>query len=1081
MSVFIAKYALTCICFYNPHSCIFKICTFTFVMMQPSSEKNIQKFNDILAQLNAEQLAAVNKVDGPVLVVAGPGTGKTQILAARIGKILLETDAQPNEILCLTYTDAGAVAMRKRLFEFIGPDAYRINIYTFHAFCNDIIQENLDYFGKVSLEPLNDLESAMLFRELVDEFDTEHLLKRFTGDIYYDVPRLKSLFSTMKRENWEFAMIERAVQEYIDDLPNREEFVYKRPNAAKGIQKGDVKQKDIDAAKEVMDKLLCAVKEFENYQHKMQQRGRYDYDDMIIWVLKAFRDSENLLRRYQEKHQYILVDEFQDTSGSQNELLKFLLTYWENPNVFVVGDDDQSIFRFQGANMKNILDFAGDYVKTLYTVVLKNNYRSNQIILDVSRVLINNNRERLTSQLRLDKNLMASHPRFEKEMVEPIINEYENPDQELVDVAFQIERLIERGSSPADIAIIYRNHNQVDQLIQYLDAKKVAVNTKRKIDILTMPFGEKIINILQYLAMELDSPYSGDELLFEMMHYDFFDIPPIEIAKVSIAVSKANYSQSDAPKTSIRRYVSEMKANSQVSLFEQPEYMEMRQLVTDINFLLKAAVSLSLQQLFQQVITALGILKYIMQQPDKGWHMEVLTSLFNFVRDEARKSPDVKLKHIITTIDLMKRNNIRLELNQVIHAENGVNFLTAHGSKGLEYEHVFLIGCTKKIWDTKGRNMGFSFPDTLMQASGDENAQQEESRRLFYVALTRAKQCLHISYSAKDRNGKDLEASQFVGEILAASHLQVKHPKVSEDALMAYFATQFTEDDKPVVELLDKNYINQLLQNYVLSVTHLNTYLDCPLKFYFQNLIRVPAGKSPAMAFGSAVHHALYRIFKRMSDNDRKFGTADEFVREFRWFMHRNRDAFTSEEFKLRMDYGDKILPAFYNDNVSQWHTNVEVEYPVRTFPFNGVPVRGNLDKVEINGSQVNIVDYKTGKLKYAKEKLMRPTADKPDGGDYWRQAVFYKILADNDKTKHWEAVSTVFDFIEPVDGRYHKEKIVIYPEDVALVTRQLTETYQKIMAHDFATGCGKPDCDWCHFVRSNFKQPGKILEGVEE
>jgi DNA helicase-2/ATP-dependent DNA helicase PcrA len=1074
------NYSSTCILNFQL-GCSFRI--FTFVMIQSPSEKYNQKFQDIINQLNDEQLAAVNKVDGPVLVVAGPGTGKTQILAARIGKILLETDAQPNEILCLTYTDAGAVAMRKRLFEFIGPDAYRISIYTFHAFCNEIIQENLDYFGKLSLEPLNDLESALLFRELVDEFDKDHLLKRFTGDIYYDVPRLKSLFSTMKRENWELDMIERAVQEYIDDLPNRDEFVYKRPNAAKGIQKGDVKQKDIDAAKEVMAKLLCAVNEFANYERKMKDRGNYDYDDMIIWVLRAFRENENLLRRYQERYQYILVDEFQDTSGSQNELLKFILAYWDTPNVFVVGDDDQSIFRFQGANMKNILDFAGDYVSTLHTVVLKQNYRSNQSILDISRVLISNNNERLTSQLRLDKNLKAAHPRFELEMVEPTISEYANPDQELVDVAYQIEDLIGRGTNAAEIAVIYRNHNQVEQLIHYLDARKIAVNTKRKIDILTLPFGEKIINILGYLAMEMDSPYSGDELLFEILHYDFFEVPPIEIAKASIAVSKANYNvAADGQKTSIRRYVSELKPMR--NLFDAPDpQAQMRQVVEGINDLLKASVSLSLQQLFQQVITSLGILRYVMLQPDKGWHMEVLTSLFNFVRDEARKSPDVKLKDIMVTVETMKKHSIRLELNQVIHAENGVSFLTAHGSKGLEFEHVFLIGCNKKIWDVKGRNHGFSFPDTLMQAAGDETAQQEESRRLFYVAITRARQCLNISYSTKDRNNKDQEASQFVGEILAATHLRVQYPQVHEDALMSYFATQFSEADKPVVQLLDKNYINQLLQNYVLSVTHLNSYLDCPLKFYFQNLIRVPAGKSPAMAFGSAVHHALYKVFDKMIKGDnQQFPPVDDFIREFRWFMFRNRDAFTKEEFGLRMDYGDKILPVFYQQNLLQWNKIALVELPVRHVVINGVPVKGHLDKIEFNGKQATIVDYKTGKLKYAKEKLLRPTTDNPNGGDYWRQAVFYKMLIDNDRSRDWQVTSTVFDFIEPVaEGEYHKEKIVVQPEDVLTVTRQLTETHAKIMAHDFATGCGKKDCDWCHFVRSNFKQPGKILEMTEE
>ncbi|MGZ3874485.1 MAG: UvrD-helicase domain-containing protein, partial [Mucilaginibacter sp.] len=258
-------------------------------MIPSTPNKYNEKFQQALARLNPEQTAAVNKMDGPVLVIAGPGTGKTQILAARIGKILTETDANAHEILCLTYTDAGAVAMRKRLFEFIGPEAYRVNIYTFHAFCNEIIQENLDYFGKLNMEALSDLESALLFRELVDEFDNDHLLKRFTGEIYFEVPRLKSLFSAMKSEGWDEAAIEKAVNEYLDDLPNREQFIYKRANPKAGISIGDPKQKDIDKAHDLMKKLLAAVGEFQNFGRKMKERGRYDYDDMIIWVLKAFR------------------------------------------------------------------------------------------------------------------------------------------------------------------------------------------------------------------------------------------------------------------------------------------------------------------------------------------------------------------------------------------------------------------------------------------------------------------------------------------------------------------------------------------------------------------------------------------------------------------------------------------------------------------------------------------------------------------------------------------------------------------------------------------------------------------------
>jgi len=1051
-------------------------------MQSPLNKYNI-KFQEALAGLNPEQLAAVNQMDGPVLVVAGPGTGKTQILAARIGKILIDTDALPSEILCLTYTDAGAVAMRKRLFEFIGPDAYRINIYTFHAFCNEIIQENLEYFGKLNLEALSDLESAMFFQELIDEFENDHLLKRLTGDKYYDAPRLKKLFSTMKTENWTEDLIRQAVKEYLEDLPNREEFIYKKANAKAGIKAGDPKQKDIDKATETMEKLLAAVAEYKRYDAKMKARGRYDYDDMILWVLKAFRENDEILRRYQERYQYILVDEFQDTSGSQNQLLRFLLNYWETPNVFVVGDDDQSIFKFQGANMKNILDFAGDYVATLQTVVLKHNYRSNQHILDISRALINNNNERLTAQLNLDKNLKASHPRFNSEVVEPTIFEYENPSQELVDVALQIKKLVTTGTPPGEIAVIYRNHSQVEELLHFLDTQQIAVNTKRKIDILTIPFGEKIINILRYLTMELDSPYSGDELLFEILHYDFFNIPPIEIAKASIAVSKENFgtASNNLPKTSLRRYIHEIKLAAQTDLFSKQTGTEMKFLINDIDELLKDAVSVTLQQFFQDVIAKMGILKYIMQQPDKGVHMQMLTSFFDFLKDESRKNPEIKLPDLIATIDLMRKNNIRMDLNKVIFSDNGINFLTAHGSKGLEFEHVFFIGCDKKTWDSKGRNTGFSYPDTLTRAASDDIAQKEESRRLFYVALTRSKQCLNISYSGKDKNGKDQEPSQFIGEILADTHLQVKHPHVSSDDMLEFFATQFSEADKPVVELLDHNYINQLLQNYTLSVTHLNNYLDCPLRFYFQCLIRVPSGKSPSATFGQAVHWALNKAFRRLKENNDEFMSTEEFLKEFGWYMARNRDSFTKDEFKTRMAYGDKILPPYYEQNVPTWNKVALTERSIKNIEVQGVPIKGNLDKMEFDGKQVTVVDYKTGRVRNAKPKLERPTTDDPNGGDYWRQAVFYKILVDNDRTNDWEVVNTIFDFVEPEkEGEYYKAKIVISPQDIEDVTEQITTVYQKIMAHDFNTGCGKKECDWCHFVKSNFKQPEGLLEVAE-
>jgi DNA helicase II / ATP-dependent DNA helicase PcrA len=220
-------------------------------------ERLLKKFEEEYNRLNEGQRRAVDQVEGPVMVIAGPGTGKTQILSARIGKILLsDNHAEPNNVLCLTYTDAGVVAMRKRLSQFIGPDAYRVNIYTFHAFCNDVIQENLSLFEKTSLDPISDLERIELLKELIDGFAKDHPLKRYRGDVYFEINNLQSLFSMMKREGWSPEFICSKIDEYIADLPLRDEYICKR--ATKEFKKGDVRTDKIAEQEERMQKLRAA-------------------------------------------------------------------------------------------------------------------------------------------------------------------------------------------------------------------------------------------------------------------------------------------------------------------------------------------------------------------------------------------------------------------------------------------------------------------------------------------------------------------------------------------------------------------------------------------------------------------------------------------------------------------------------------------------------------------------------------------------------------------------------------------------------------------------------------------------------
>src|SRR5258708_6128532 len=483
------------------------------------------------------------------MVIAGPGTGKTQILAARIGKILLETDSAPGTILCLTYTDAGAIAMRRRLLSFIGPDAYKVNIHTFHSFCNDIIQENLPLFEKTALDAISDLERIQLFKVLIDSFPKNHPLKRYRGDVYYEMGNLQSLFSTMKREGWTPAFINGKVDEYLDSLPGREEYIAKR--ATKEFKKGDLRTDKIEEEKERMNKLRAAVNEFENFQALMRKHNRYDFDDMINWVIRAFEGNKALLSTYQERFQYILVDEYQDTSGTQNRLVSLLITYWEQPNVFVVGDDDQSIYRFQGANVENMLDFAHQYQKHLLTVVLTNNCGSTEPILDISRALIERNEERLVRQLPgLSNQLVASHPRTGKLHYPARLLEYLSPRQEMTGITLEVEKLLAEGVAPGHIAIIYKENKYGEELARFLQLKNTPVYSKRSVDLFTIPLAQHILLLLRYLAAEHDAPYSGDEMLFEILHFHFWGIAPIEIAKLSVEVADRQFGEQ---KTSIRR------------------------------------------------------------------------------------------------------------------------------------------------------------------------------------------------------------------------------------------------------------------------------------------------------------------------------------------------------------------------------------------------------------------------------------------------------------------------------------------------------------------------------------------------
>ncbi len=1027
------------------------------------------KFNEEYDKLNEQQRRAVDAIEGPVMVIAGPGTGKTQILASRIGKILLDTDTAPENILCLTYTDAGAVAMRKRLLRFIGADAYKVNIYTFHAFCNDIIQENLSLFEKTVLDPISDLEKIELFKELIDSFPRGHALKRYRGDVYFEVNNLQSLFSTMKREGWTPESITQKIDDYINSLPEREEYRYKRKYRT--FNAGDLKADKIEEEKEKMEKLRAAVNEFDRFQQLMRKKNRYDFDDMINWVIRAFEEDKNLLANYQERFQYILVDEYQDTSGTQNRLVQLLISYWDKPNVFVVGDDDQSIYRFQGANIENMLQFADNYKKDLLTVVLTNNYRSTQPILDISKSLIDRNEERLVKQIEgLTKQLISSNKRISHLAHEPQIYEYETQRQEMVGITMQVEKLILTGIQPGRIAVLYKENKYGEELSQYFKLRHIPVYSKRKLNILELPLAKKIVQLLKYIAAEHDIAYSGDEILFEILHFNWFHIPAIEIAKLSIEVADRRYGDK---KTSIRQILHEKSNAPARDLFSAGLHDGLKQASGIIEKLIASVPNVTLQQLFEQIVREAGVLRHIMQSPDKHWQLQVLTGLYDFLKDETHRNPLLNLQQLVNLIELMEKEGIALPLVQVSGSDKGVNLLTAHGSKGLEFEYVLFAGCNASAWEKKRKpGGGYSLPDNMF-ISQPKHKEDEELRRLFYVALTRAEQYLFISYSKFKNDGRELEPSMFIAEIQEQQNIPAQQVVLDNEVLSNFAALVFDQPGTPEIEKIEEAVVSRLLEKFVMNVTALNNYLKCPLQFYFNNLIRIPSPKNEATEFGSAVHDALEKLFRKMSagqqGNRAEFPPKEEFISDFEKYMHRHRESFTREQFARRIEYGREVLGNYYDRYVHQFNKIVAIERNISNVVVKGVPLKGKLDKLEFDGKLVNVVDYKTGDPDKARPKLTPPGDKDPNGGDYWRQAVFYKLLVDESRTNEWKVVSTEFDFIEPDKKKdYRKVKLILNPADVTTVTEQIRSTWEKIQNRDFYTGCGKPDCHWCNFVKTN-------------
>lgn len=1046
------------------------------------AEKNKEIFDKKLLQANDQQRIAIENTEGPVLVVAGPGTGKTQILALRIGNILQNTDAAAHNILCLTYTDAGTVAMRKRLISIIGAEAHKVHIHTFHSFCNTVIQENRTFFGdNAGLQPISDLETLDIFYEIINELPIGNVFKNYTGNIYYAIRPLKDFFNNIKKENLDPLELVYQAKKHIESLPWDEDYIYKKNG--KNFQKGDPKTKDIKAETDRMEKFIAAVDLFEIYNAKMAKTERYDFNDMIHWVIKAFITNDYLLARYQEQYLYILVDEFQDTNGSQNEILSLLTSYWgDSPNIFAVGDDDQSIYSFQGAENKRISAFIEKYSNQLQAVVLTQNYRSTQQILNAAKATIENNLTRLTNDVNLkqifknkktelSKNLLSNRPSTQASVH---VREYTNVYHEAAHIVHEIQNNYKNGVNLAEIAIIYHNHAHVDAITKAFDVLKIPYTINRRQDVLRLPLINKIITILQFILSENKEYDSGNHLLAKILHFDFYNIDTQDIAIISLECEKNKLTWRKVISDKNLLFKWAITSIQEIALVNEALAISLKSLHND-----------TLQVFFENLIHQFGIMKSVLASETKISDLQAITTFFDFMKEESEKNPSITLLQFLLMIEKMKNNTISLPIEQIILHDNGVNFVTAHSSKGLEFDTVYIINAEKNSWEDK-RNAAQSikFPPLKNYTKPSSTKDIEEERRLFYVAMTRAKSKLYISYPAMKVSDKSLEnttlqCSLFITEIVEDMAMKIETISMESTDIINFIEINFSKIPQVEVALIEKAFIAHKLMNYKLSVTHLNKFLKCPLTFYYDHILQYPQARTPDNAFGNVVHQALEYLFKNMlSSENNEFPSKELFLYYFKQAMIKYASHFTDEQYELKKEYGEQLLPNYYDYYVQTWHKSVVVEHRFSNVEMDGIPLSGMIDKIEKIGTDINVVDYKTGKSKKAKEKMKPPVLgavpdvddfEKVFGGDYWRQIVFYSILLESDKANNWKMTSGEIDFLEKTpENTFEKAKYYVTPEDVSMVKNQIKTVYESIMMGNFSKGCQNEYCCWCNFIKEN-------------
>ena len=987
--------------------------------------KSSRKFEELYERLNPAQKKAVDAIDGPVMVVAGPGTGKTSILTLRIANILKRTDTPAECVLALTFTESSAYNMRRKLVEIVGSEGYKVNISTFHGFCNGIIKEYPERFPRIiGSTAMTDIDQIKTIEKVITDSELE-LLRPYGDPLYYVKPTL-NVIKSLKREGYGTEELKQSIKQQEKSFAAISDLIHEK-GAHKGKMKGEyVKEKEhIEKNKELL-------KLFEGYEAVIAKKKQYDYEDMIVEVIKALRSEPEFLLILQESYQYILADEHQDANNAQNAILELLSNFHASPNLFIVGDEKQAIFRFQGASFENFLYFKKLYPKALL-INLEENYRSQQGILDASHSLIENNvASEVFARVRLKAN-----SKHKAALI--TVHEFQGEDLEHFFIANDIKKKVNLGTKPEDIAVLYRDNRDAFPIAAALERLGVSCKILSDQDMLRDPHIRKLILIFRGLSNLADN-----EALGKLLFVDFLGLNIMEVFKI------------------FQKAKDERKQFQEVLRGESSEFF--KRLVGWASL----AKNKPFSEVFETVVRESGFLADSLKSDQSLERLRVLEAFFAEIRKLSSGVKEYFLTDFVEYLDLVDDHGLLIKSAGTGDFSKGVRLMTAHKSKGLEFKHVYIAGCFDGHWGNKKDRKYFHIK--LLGGDDEGGGKIEDERRLFYVALTRAKQTVSISYATEGREGKEQLPSQFIEEIEPKLKEKVDSTSV-EKLYQALPAFNFTEKSSPKVSITDKEYIKNLFLERGMSVTDLNNYLECPWRYFFVNLIRLPQSQTKHQIYGNAVHETLQSFFNKYreeADMSRK-----EFLELFEYNL--GRKPLASADYKELHLKGLKSLGGYYDTYKNTWPRNVITEYNIRGvhLPVTigddsyDILLKGNLDKIELSEDEhsVNVVDYKTGKAKSRNE--LEGKTKNADGNEK-RQLVFYKLLLGLDEAKRYEMKSAELDFTEPDEKmRYKKERFEITNGEVIELKSVIAKTAGEIINLEFwDKACAEKDCEHCALRR---------------